>query len=79
ILEALGGNSCIFDSIWEKQDKIATLLEGTQRRSRFGFQTVEMTSTFLMTPSEHSRDDVNNFSDAVKVTDSEEARKRFTG
>nr|GEZ00952.1 hypothetical protein [Tanacetum cinerariifolium] len=51
----------------------------TRRYSRFSLQRLETASTFLMTPSEHSRDDIKILSDAVNVTDSEEARGRFAG
>ncbi|GKF10551.1 hypothetical protein Tco_0048477, partial [Tanacetum coccineum] len=43
------------------------------------FQIVETASTFLVTPLEHSRDDVKISPDDVKLTDSEEARQRFAG
>ncbi|GJY31869.1 retrovirus-related pol polyprotein from transposon TNT 1-94 [Tanacetum coccineum] len=38
---------------------------------------METTSTFLVTPSEHSKDDVKIHSDDIKLTDLEEAQKRF--
>ncbi|GKA75594.1 hypothetical protein Tco_0781972, partial [Tanacetum coccineum] len=60
----------------KNQDKICN---STRRCSRFCYQTVETSSQSLVTPSEHSRDDVKIFYGAVKVTDSMEARKRFTG
>ncbi|GJT28680.1 hypothetical protein Tco_0908955 [Tanacetum coccineum] len=51
----------------KKWDKISTL------------QTVETSSHFLVTMSKFSKDDVKIYPDDVKVTNSREARRRFTG
>ncbi|GKD29250.1 hypothetical protein Tco_1240028 [Tanacetum coccineum] len=76
IWKALGGNTCTLDSIWEETGLDCN---STRSHSRFCFQIVEMASTFLVTPLEHSRDDVKISPDDVKLTDSEEARQRFAG
>ncbi|GJR12196.1 hypothetical protein Tco_0794848 [Tanacetum coccineum] len=76
ICEALGGNTCTLDSIWEETGEDCN---STRRLTKIRLQTVETASTFLVTPSEHTKDDVKIFPDDVKVTDSIEARGRFTG
>ncbi|GKC52782.1 hypothetical protein Tco_1075527, partial [Tanacetum coccineum] len=71
-----GGNTYTLDSIWEEKGQDCNF---TRRHSRIRLQTRETASKFLVTPSEHSRDDVKINPDDVKVTDSREARRRFTG
>ncbi|GJT39337.1 zinc knuckle CX2CX4HX4C containing protein [Tanacetum coccineum] len=63
IWKALGGNIHTLDSILEetRQD-----CNSTRRHSRIRLQTLETASKFLVTPSEHSRDDVKIYPDDVK-------------
>ncbi|GJV27987.1 hypothetical protein Tco_1384435 [Tanacetum coccineum] len=76
IREALGGNIRTLDSIWEEMRQDCN---STRTHSRIRLQTVETTSKFIVTPSEHSRDNVNIHPDDVKVTDLRESHRRFTG
>ncbi|GJX15189.1 hypothetical protein Tco_0206947 [Tanacetum coccineum] len=83
IWKALRENTYTLNSIWEESGQDCN---STRSHSRFSFQTVETSSTFLVTSSEHSKDDVKIhsddvkiYSDDVKLTDSEDARRRFTG
>ncbi|GKB10920.1 hypothetical protein Tco_0844843 [Tanacetum coccineum] len=64
------------DSIWEQTGQDCN---STRRHSRFGLQTVETASQFHVMMSKHSKDDVKIHIDDVKLTDSGEARRRFTG
>ncbi|GJZ43568.1 hypothetical protein Tco_0590823 [Tanacetum coccineum] len=69
-------NTRDLDLIWEETRQDCNF---TRRYLSFGLQHLETAPTFLAKPSEHSRDDIKILSDAVKVTDSEEARRRFAG
>ncbi|GKA34652.1 putative ribonuclease H-like domain-containing protein, partial [Tanacetum coccineum] len=51
----------------------------TQRHSKIGLQVMETSSQLLVMISKSSRDDIRILIDNVKLTDSEEARRRFTG
>ncbi|GKA79866.1 hypothetical protein Tco_0786462 [Tanacetum coccineum] len=76
IWEVLGGNTCTLNSIWEETGQDCN---STRRHSKIRLQAVKTASTFLVTMSEHTKDDVKIYLDDVKVTDSMEARRRFTG
>ncbi|GJX01235.1 hypothetical protein Tco_0185148 [Tanacetum coccineum] len=52
---AFEGNTRDLDSIWEETRQDCNF---TRRYSRFGLQRLETASTFLVTPSEHSMDDI---------------------
>ncbi|GJQ99580.1 hypothetical protein Tco_0522565 [Tanacetum coccineum] len=76
IWEASGGSTYTLDSIWEETGQDCNSI---RRHSRFGLQVVETSSQFLVMTSKLSRDDVRILIDEVKLTDLEEARRRFTG
>ncbi|GKF26581.1 hypothetical protein Tco_0082475 [Tanacetum coccineum] len=79
VLRSFGKHLEEIHTLWtqfgKKRDKIAT----TQRHSKIGLQVVETLSHFLVMTSRPSKDDVKIYPDDVKVTDSIEARRRFTG
>ncbi|GJW17928.1 retrotransposon protein, putative, ty1-copia subclass [Tanacetum coccineum] len=76
IWEVFGGNTYTLDSIWEETGQDCN---STRRHSRFCFQTVETSSHFLVRTLGFSQDDIKIHPDDVKLTDSEEVRRRFAG
>ncbi|GKG33020.1 hypothetical protein Tco_0430530, partial [Tanacetum coccineum] len=76
IWEAFGGNKYTLDSIWEETGQDCN---STRRHSRIRLQTMETSSHFLVMMSKISNGDVKIYPGDVKVTDSREAHRRFTG
>ncbi|GJU51179.1 hypothetical protein Tco_1220734 [Tanacetum coccineum] len=74
--KAFLGNTYTLDSIWEETGQDCN---STQGHSKNGLQVLETSSQFLVMTSKSSRDDVRILNDDVKLTDLEEARRRFTG